>query len=172
VAKLKLSTVNAHLTTLDDFYRRRGLGPAQVKRQGVPKAAPRALDERHRIRWLRAAERADPRDRALAHTEFYAGTRGAETLALDLDDVRASAHRGHLIVSYGKGGKYREVPLHPKLRTALEQWQTAATTSIRDGEDIVAVAEILGHGVETARRYSLHTEQDKQRAIERVPVDQ
>jgi site-specific recombinase XerD len=229
VAKRKLSTVNAHLTALDDFYRRRGLGPAAAQRQEVPKAAPRALDERHRIRWLRAAERADPRDRALAYTEFYAGTRGAETLALDLDDVRASARKGHLIVRYGKGGKYREVPLHPKLRTALEQWKTerakwpgatenpalflnrrggrlstrgayqvlkaiaedanltvgrdadftphvlrhtAATTMIRDGEDIVVVAEILGHSVETARRYSLPTEQDKQRAIERLPVDQ
>ncbi len=124
MAKRKLSTVNAHLTALDDFYRRRGLGPAQARRQDVPKAAPRALDERHRIRWLRAAERADPRDRALAYTEFYAGTRRAETLALDLDDVRASARKGHLIVRYGKGGKYREVPLHPKLRTALEQWET------------------------------------------------
>jgi hypothetical protein len=37
---------------------------------------------------------------------------------------------------------------------------------------IVVVAEILGHSVETARRYSLPTEQDKQRAIERLPVDQ
>ncbi|MGH7746117.1 MAG: tyrosine-type recombinase/integrase, partial [Candidatus Dormibacteria bacterium] len=177
----------------------------------------------------RAAERADPRDRSLAYTEFYAGTRGAETLALDLDDVRASARKGHLVVRYGKGGKYREVPLHPKLRTALEQWRTerakwpgaaenpalflnrrggrlstrgayevltaiaedanltvgreadftphvlrhtAATAMIRDGADIVVVAEILGHSVETTRRYSLPTEQDKQRAIERLPVDQ
>ena len=143
--------------------------------------------------------------------------------------MRASACKGHLIVRYGKGGKYREVPLHPKLRTALEQWQTeratwpgaaenpvlflnrrggrlstrgayevlkaiaedanltvsrdadftphvlrhtAATTMIRDDEDIVVVAEILGHSVETARRYSLPTEQDKQRAIEHLPVDQ
>ena len=68
VAKRKLSTVNAHLTALDDFYRRRGLGPAAAQRQDVPKAAPRALDERHRIQWLRAAERANPRDRALAYT--------------------------------------------------------------------------------------------------------
>jgi integrase/recombinase XerC len=141
--------------------------------------------------------------------------------------VRASARKGHLIVRYGKGGKYREVPLHPKLRTALEQWRTerakwpraaenpalflnrrggrlstrgaydvltaiaedanltigreadftphvlrhtAATAMIRDGADIVA--EILGHSVETTRRYSLPTEQDKQRAVERLPVDQ
>jgi GNAT superfamily N-acetyltransferase len=53
VAKRKLSTVNAHLTALDDFYRRRGLGPAQAKRQDVPKAAPRALDERRTRRGLK-----------------------------------------------------------------------------------------------------------------------
>lgn len=61
VAKRKLSTVNAHLTAVDDFYRHLGLGPAVVKRQEVPKAAPRALSDRARTRWLRAAQRADPR---------------------------------------------------------------------------------------------------------------
>ena len=49
---------------------------------------------------------------------------------------------------------------------------TAGTTMVRSGEDIVTVAEILGHSVETARRYSLPTEHDKQRAIQRIPVDE
>jgi hypothetical protein len=48
VAKRKLSTVNAHLTAIDDFNRHLGLGPAVVKRQEVPKAAPRALPDRAR----------------------------------------------------------------------------------------------------------------------------
>lgn len=43
---------------------------------------------------------------------------------------------------------------------------------IRDGEDIVTVAEIFDHSVETARRYSLPTAADKQRAIERLTVDE
>jgi integrase/recombinase XerC len=165
----------------------------------------------------------------LTPSTFYAGTRGGETVALDLDDVHMSARKGHLIVRYGKGGKYREVPLHPKLRTALEacllDWaklpgaqdnpalflnhrggrlstrgaynvlkavatdanlsigrdgeftphvprRTTGTTMIRDGEDIVTVAEILGHSVETARRYNLPTHADKQRAAERLTVDE
>jgi site-specific recombinase XerD len=229
VAKRKASTVNAHLTAIDDFFRRLGLGPAAAKRQQLPQTAPRALSDRDRIRYLRAVERAPARDRALAFTEFYAGTRGGETVALDLGDLRVSARKGHLIVRYGKGGKYREVPLHPKLRTALDDWRaeraswptaatnpalflntrggrlsvrgaydiltglaeqanlevgrdaeftphvlrhSAATSMIRDGEDIVTVAEILGHSLETARRYSLPTQQDKQRAIRRIPVDE
>jgi len=48
----------------------------------------------------------------------------------------------------------------------------AGTTLTRAGTDIVIVAEILGHSVETARRYALPSEQDRQAAIERLPVDQ
>lgn len=42
---------------------------------------------------------------------------------------------------------------------------SAGTAMIRGGEDIVTVAELLGHSVETADRYSLPTHQDKERAI-------
>jgi integrase/recombinase XerC len=44
-------------------------------------------------------------------TPLYAGARGGESVALDLGDVRASARKGHLVVRYGKSGKYRDVPL-------------------------------------------------------------
>jgi integrase/recombinase XerC len=57
VAKRKPSTVNAHLTAVDDFYRRRGLGPAHVKRADIPQAAPRALSKRDQLRLLREADR-------------------------------------------------------------------------------------------------------------------
>ncbi|KAB2340619.1 tyrosine-type recombinase/integrase [Actinomadura rudentiformis] len=140
-----------------------------------------------------------------------------------------SARNSHLIVRHGKNGKYREVPLHPKLRTVLEEWlrersgwksadttprcsstapaaacrparpiphcapsptpqacplgrdgiftphvlrHTAGTTMTRRGTDIVIVAELLGHSVETARRYSQPTLQDRQKAIERLTTDQ
>jgi integrase len=228
VARRKPSTVNAHHTAVDDFYRRRGLGPASARREDLPKAAPRALDQRAQLRWLRAAERASPRDKALAHVGFYARLRIGEIVALDLGDIHQSARKGHLVVRYGKGGRYREVPLHPALRTTLDQWlaerakwpgaetspavflnrrggrlstrgaygalttladeagmavgrdgdftphvlrHTAGTTLTRAGTDIVLVAEILGHSVETARRYALPGEQDRQAAIERLPVD-
>ena len=227
VARRKPSTVNAHLTAIDDFYRRRGLGPAAARREDLPKAAPRALEHRDQLRWLRAADQAGPRDKALAHVGFYGGLRIAEIVGLDRDDVRISARKGHLVVRYGKGGRYREVPLHSALRTTLDKWQeerakwpghdgpalflnrrggrlstrgaygalvaladsagisvgreglftphvlrhTAGTTLTRSGADIVIVAEILGHSVETARRYALPSEQDRQAAIERLPVD-
>ena len=65
VAGRKPSTVNAHMTAIADFYRRRGLGPATARHEDLPKAAPRALDPKAQMRWLRAAERAPQRDRAL-----------------------------------------------------------------------------------------------------------
>lgn len=40
VAKRKASTVNAHLTAIDDFFRHRGLGPAAAKRQELPRSPP------------------------------------------------------------------------------------------------------------------------------------
>ncbi len=229
VAKRKLSTVNAHLTAVDDLLRHVGVGPAAAKRQEVPKSAPRALNDRNRTRWLRAAQRADARGKALAYTEYYGGLRGGEVVALDVGDVRISARKGVLIVRYGKGGKYREVPLHPQLRAALEEWiaeratwpgavetpalflnrrggrlstrgaydqlkaiaadanlefgrdgdltphslrHTTGTNLVRDGVDLGLVAELLGHSVETARHYSLPSEEDKQRAIERLAVDE
>lgn len=49
---------------------------------------------------------------------------------------------------------------------------TVGTTLTRAGTDIILVAEILGHSVETARRYALPTQQDRQTAIERLPTDE
>ncbi|MEU7748056.1 hypothetical protein [Nonomuraea sp. NPDC049158] len=53
--------VNSALTALDDFHVRSGLGKAGIAREDLPKNAPRALEERARIRWLRAVE-AHPSD--------------------------------------------------------------------------------------------------------------
>lgn len=122
VAKRKLTTVNAYLTAVDDFYRHLGLGPAVAKRQELAKTAPRALPDRARTRWLRAVERAAARDKALADCLYYAGMRIDEACALDLDDVQISARKGTVLIRYGKGGRYREVPLHPRLRATLETW--------------------------------------------------
>jgi len=93
---------------VDDLYIRRGLGPADAKRLEIPAAAPRALDQRAQIRYLRAVQAsASQRDRALALVPFYAGARISETVALDLDDLRLSARRAILRI-YGKGERVRE----------------------------------------------------------------
>lgn len=122
VLKRSPATVNNALAAVDDFYSRRGLGPARAKRAEVPAAAPRALGEQAQIRYLRAVQACpSARDRALALAAFYTGTRIAETVALDVDDVRLSARKGVLRI-LGKGQRAREVPVHPQLRTALADW--------------------------------------------------
>jgi integrase/recombinase XerC len=122
VLKRSPATVNNALAAVDDFYIRRGLGPARAKRADVAAAAPRALSGRAQVRCLRAVQAcSSSRDRALALVPFYAGTRIAETVALDVDDVRLSARRGVLRV-LGKGQRLREIPIHPQLRRVLTDW--------------------------------------------------
>jgi site-specific recombinase XerD len=122
VLKRSPATINSALAAVDDFYSRRGLGPARAKRGEVPAAAPRALTGKAQIRYLRAVQACEsPRDRALALVPFYTGTRIAETVALDVDDVRLSARKGVLRV-LGRGQREREVPIHPQLRGVLAAW--------------------------------------------------
>ncbi|MFB9682192.1 tyrosine-type recombinase/integrase [Streptosporangium vulgare] len=121
-AKRSRVYVNSALTALDDFYTRRGLGKADIAREDLPKNAPRVLEERSRIRWLRAVEaHLSPRDRCIALIPYYAGARISEVVRLDVDDIQMSARKGRLRL-YGKGGKFREVDIHPKLRTELQLW--------------------------------------------------
>ena len=84
--------------------------------------APRTLDKRALLRWLRAVE-AQPssRDRALASIPFYAGARIAETVRLDTGDVHISARKPVLRI-HGNRDRIREIPLHPRLRTHIQQW--------------------------------------------------
>lgn len=122
VAKRAPTTINNTLAALDDFYTRRGLGPAAADRLDLPTQAPRALDAKAALRWLRAIQdHPAPRDRVLALLPFYAGLRIAEAVGLDVDDVRLSARKGTLRV-HGKGATLRELPIHPQLRTDLQHW--------------------------------------------------
>jgi hypothetical protein len=41
-----------------------------------------------------------------------------------LDDIHLSARKGVITVRAGKGGKYREVPVHAQLRPDLALWST------------------------------------------------
>jgi len=138
VAKRATATVNKHLAALQDFYVWRGLGqPQGVKRHQVPRHAPKALEPRAKVRYLRAVEACpSARDRALALLPLFAGTRIAEIRALDVADVRLSARKGELHL-VGKGEKSRTVPVHQKLREALSAW--IAERPSRPGADSAAL---------------------------------
>jgi site-specific recombinase XerD len=126
VGRLRPATINNTLAAIDDFYTRRGLGPATARREALPRRAPKALSNREVVRYLRAVEHCgSARDTVVALLPFYAGLRISEVIGLDVDDVALSARKGSLRVR-GKGrdgGKLRELPLtRPELRTALTRW--------------------------------------------------
>ncbi|GAB3716692.1 tyrosine-type recombinase/integrase [Nocardiopsis potens] len=122
---LSAATINNRLAAIDAFFALRGSGRPDVVREHLGRpSAPRALDGRAKLRFLRVVARdASPRDRALCHLAYYAGLRIAEIVALDVADIRLSARRGSVRVR-GKGrlgGKDRAVPLHAEARASLER---------------------------------------------------
>jgi site-specific recombinase XerD len=177
VLKRSPATVNNALAAVNDFYIRRDLGPASAVRVEIVAAAPRALDKRDQVRYLRAVQRCpSPRDQALALVPFYAGTRISEIVALDVDDVARSARKGILRI-LGKGERIRHVPIHPQLHTALTGWlteradwpgakdnpalflnQRGQRLSVRGAHDIVtAIAAAAGLEADTTVHILRHT---------------
>jgi site-specific recombinase XerD len=118
----KPSSVNLALAAVDHFNRFLGLGPANVKREPLAQAAPRALSEEQQRALLRAAEASRPRDRAIVTLLLYTALRLHELVDLDVGDVSISARKGLVVVRSGKGDAYREVPLNRPCRGALEDW--------------------------------------------------
>jgi site-specific recombinase XerD len=57
VRKAKPSSANLTLAALDHFYRFLGLERPTVPREDLPQAAPRALEEKEQVAFLRAVER-------------------------------------------------------------------------------------------------------------------
>jgi integrase len=225
-------TVNAHLTALDHFYAHHlGLGAPVIKRECITATAPESLDELEQRRFLRACGRCgSERNAAIGLLLLYTGLRVEEVEALDTGDIVMSARRGKVIVRDGKGGIYREIPLHHAARVALRSWldvrpahrgadgtralflsrrgermrvralryvvaelglaarlthdaghpdegksrvhphtlrHTFGTQLLRNGVDIVIVAELMGHAtLDTTRSYTRSSENDRARAIE------
>jgi site-specific recombinase XerC len=126
--------VNLALAAVDHFNRFVRLGPANVKREPLAQAAPRALSMEEQRALLRAAELVRPRDGAIVTLLLYTALRLHELAALDVEDVAMSARKGIVVVRSGKGDAYREVPLNRPCRAALEKWVNARGERARDGE--------------------------------------
>jgi integrase/recombinase XerC len=135
----KPSSVNLALAAVDHFNRFSGLGPANVKREPLAQAAPRAPPVEEQRALLRAAEVARPRDRAIVTLLLYTALRLHELVALDVGDVSISARKGLLVVRSGKGDAYREVPLNRPCRAALEVWLGARGERAAAGEQALFV---------------------------------
>jgi len=109
---------------MDHLFRFLELGAAIVRREELPRAAPRALELEEQRALLRAAEESSARDRAILALFLFTGLRLAEAAALRCADVRISARKGLVVVRSGKGDEYREVELNALVRGMLDEWLT------------------------------------------------
>ncbi len=135
----KPASVNLALAAVDHFNRFLGLGPANVKREPLAQAAPRALSEEQQRALLRAAEAARPRDRTIVILLLYTALRLHELVDLDVGDVSVSARKGVVVVWSGKGDAYREVPLNRPCRAAIDAWLKVRVERVLDGEQALFV---------------------------------
>jgi integrase/recombinase XerD len=120
-------TIVRRLAALSSFYEYAidagaiGSNPtARVKRPKMSKVSPTlGLSKSEASAFIRAAEKAGPRDHALALLLIHNGLRVSEVIGFDVSTVRAE--RGHYVADvYGKGGKVRRAAIDPETRHALE----------------------------------------------------
>jgi site-specific recombinase XerD len=135
------ASVNLALAAVDHLYGHLGLDRANVRREELPRVAPRALDRDEQRRLLRAIERASVRDRALVVLLLFTALRISEVVALDVDDLRISPRKGIVVVRSGKGDSYREVPLNALARQVLSEWlEQRKQLDVVDGERAVWIS--------------------------------
>jgi site-specific recombinase XerD len=129
---LSPASVNQALAGMDHLFRFLGLGAAIVRREELPRSAPRALDVEQQRLLLQAAEESTARDRAIVALLLFTGLRLSEAAALQVADVRISARKGLVVVRSGKGEAYREVELNALVRAMLDEWVDARKKIARD----------------------------------------
>jgi integrase/recombinase XerC len=90
---------------------------------------------------------------------------GEAALFLSAKGARISPRAADSAIRGVAGDAGLELPAHVLRHTCL-------TNLVRQGEDLVMVAEIAGHvRIETTRRYSLPSNADRQAAMERMDVE-
>jgi site-specific recombinase XerD len=126
-AKRAVSTVNAHLTAVNDFYVHLGVAAVQVRRDQPPRRAPRTLTDSELERYLaEVGARPLSRDRAMGRLLAYSGLQVSELTALDEDDVPLSDGKGTVVV---RGGASRAIPLlDPATLASVAGWKAERAT--------------------------------------------
>ncbi len=164
----KPASVNRRLSALQSFEHwaaDTGLIPGAPERPvscRQQRAAPRWLDRKERLAFLRAVEHGSPRDRAIAVVLLNTGIRVAEMAVLLWTDIVISDRKGTLLVRHGKGYKRRDVPLNDDARKALASIGYAVQAGKPDPvwmgsrgpltvEGLQRVVEIFGAGAKIER---------------------
>lgn len=125
----KPATVNHALDVLKSFYswayaeKFVSINPAVgIKRIKEQKNGPRWIGKRELGSFVRAVQKhGSLRDQAMVVSLLHTGVRISELLSLRLDNV-VIRERSGIFKVYGKGDKYREVPLNCTVRKVLKEY--------------------------------------------------
>lgn len=128
VQKRKPATVNRRLASLSAFCTwarntgRIAANPAEgIAPVNEIRPAPKWLEKNQQYALLRAVqEKGRTRDIALVTLMLHTGLRVSEVAALRAGDLELSDRKGSVTVRWGKGGKFRSVPLNADVRGSLE----------------------------------------------------
>ena len=140
----KPGTINGQLDNLSVFFQwcieknlAAGNPVEHIKRVGRVKPSPRWLDKQEVFAVVRAASQAVQvaQVKKLGDSEVMAirrlailtlmlntGIRVGELCNLRLEDLKLNGRTSEIVVYFGKGGKYRELPLNADARRAVETW--------------------------------------------------
>lgn len=101
-----------------------GAGVAdRLRRVPDGRRAPKWLDRKEQLRLVRTVQRdGSPRDLALVMLMLHGGLRVDEVVTLLMEDVDISERKARITVRWGKGDKWRQVPLNNDARKALDDY--------------------------------------------------
>ncbi len=125
----KPATVNKHLTAIKALCKwavaqghLEHNPAAETKALNLQRQAPKWLNRKEQHRLIRLAEKDGPRNLAIVMLMMKAGLRVDEVCNLRLEDVKISERKGSVTVAYGKGDKWRVVPLNNGTRKAMGKY--------------------------------------------------
>ncbi len=152
--RLKPATINRYLISLKRYFdwatstARLKRDPARpIKPVDQAPQAPRHLSDKEESDLVAAADQAGkPRDIALIVLMLHTGLRVGEVCALTWEDVTLQARSGLLKV-WGKGQKYREVPLNATARKVLVDYQTWLVNQGKDLKGYLFVSQRTGQNL-------------------------
>lgn len=130
-------TRSGYLTTLSAFFKfakkkkHLDFNPVEdIDRPKVHNGLPNPIPEADLARAIEGVEKSSSRDKAMLKCwivfEAYGGMRCQEVAFLSREDIKADIGQVH--IRFGKGGKERNVPLHPKMAAALAEYKAPKPT--------------------------------------------
>lgn len=115
------NTVNAHLYTLNSYFKFLGYGGHQSARVPEERSRPKALSAKNQWRLFWIVDRAlSVRDKAIIYTAFYAGLSVSELAAMNVEDIIFYTDGGRLTVPERTRLKGRRIEFLKTLKPHLK----------------------------------------------------